>query len=164
MHPIRGTGVTLFLNHENTSCINCVACYTGGNLSTALGSRDPWGTDIGLSHNSDIWTIFPVCCASFYIHSTIFTYFLLFQSRWLPSMLKVAFRLLLRLHRYILRMKLTGDTAHQGAGATSQLDLLTLKPLSQLVVVDCNQEFPIGQRAELLGAEAFRQSLTSSRV
>ena len=28
--------------------------------------------------------------------------------------------------------------------ATSQLDLLSLTPLSVAVVVDCNQEFPIG--------------------
>ena len=45
---------------------------------------------------------------------------------------------LLKLHRFILCMKRSGGTAHAGGGATSQLDLPSLTPVSELVVVDCN--------------------------
>ena len=36
----------------------------------------------------------------------------------------------LRLHRFKLCMRLSGGTAHEGGGATSQLDLPSLTPLS----------------------------------
>ena len=44
---------------------------------------------------------------------------------------------------YTMERRRSGGTAPEGGGATSQLGL-SLTPLSMLVVVDCNYEFPIG--------------------
>ena len=51
---------------------------------------------------------------------------------WLPRMMKLQYRLPVepRLHRFILCTRRSGGTAHDGGGATSQLDLPSLTILS----------------------------------
>ena len=48
------------------------------------------------------------------------------------------------LHRFIQCTRRWGGTADEAGGETSQLDILSLTPLSVAGEVDCNPEFRIG--------------------